>query len=255
MATMATMATRARGRGRASKEMSLALRPAAGTSSAQAQSEAGADEALVDRAVAHLRRVIVGGQVRATVEAGEYVIREFYGSVESARSRDPRKGASLARLAERAPEFGMSAATLGYVVPVALAVRDLGVSLADDLGISRLRLLTPVKDGEQRRLLAETATSSGWTVEKLRERVKKIRKPHAGGRPEQPAIERAVARLSRVADAEIRDAAGIRAGLDDLTPRRAKALLQSVNRVQANLERVEKLLQRVVARGLAEGSG
>ena len=233
--------------------MAVTLRPAEGTAGAIVQSEARADEALIDRAVAHLRRVIVGGQVRATVEAGEYVIREFYGSVERARSRDPRKDASLARLAERAPEFGMSPSTLAYVVPVALAVRDLGLSLAHGLGISRLRTLTPIKDSEQRRLLAETATSSGWTVAKLRERVRKIEKPHASGRPGLPAIERAVARLARVADVEISDAAGIRAGLDDLTPRRARVLLQSVNRVQADLERVEKLLQRVVARGLTEG--
>src|SRR5690242_4197331 len=95
------------------------------------------DERLVDRAVAHLRGLVVGGQVQTMVEVGEYLVREFYGSIENARSHHPRKAASLALLASRAGEFGMAPSTLAGTVPMALAARELGHGLAQNLGVSR----------------------------------------------------------------------------------------------------------------------
>jgi hypothetical protein len=205
------------------------------------------DEHLVEKAVAHLRRVILAGQLQTIVDAGDYLIGTFYGSVEAARSRQPTKQASLARLAERAEEFGMTPATLKYVVPTTLAVRDLGLPLATRLGVSRVRALLPVRDTEQRRLLAEAAVGAEWTVDKLRDRVDRVHKPHAGGRPELPAVERAVVRIARVADAETPPEV-IREGLDELTPKRARQLLSSVNRIQQQVERLERLLQRAAMR-------
>src|SRR5207237_4216451 len=93
-------------------------------------------------------------------------------------------------------------AALRDVGPRALAVRELGVPLAGKLGATRLRVLLPVKDPQQRSLLAETAVSSGWTVDKLKGRVRQIHKPHAGGRQELPGVQRAVERIARIAGAE-----------------------------------------------------
>lgn len=205
------------------------------------------DERLVDQAVSHLKRVVVTGQVETIVQVGEYLIENFYGGVEQARSRSPQKAASLARLAGRAEEFGMTEATLGYVVPVTLAARELGAPLAGRLGVSRLRALLPVRDAQQRRLVAESAVSSGWTVERVKARVRQVARPHAGGRPELPNLERLVGRVRR-AIGEDAEAASLRVGLDRLSPARARELLAEVNRIQADVERVEKLLQKAAVK-------
>ena len=206
-----------------------------------------ADERLVDAAIAHLRRVVVGGQVETLIQVGEYLIENFYGGADEARSRSPFKAASLRRLVARAAEFGMTPSTLGYVVPVTLAAREVGATLAGRLGVSRLRVLLPVKNTDQRRLIAQTAVSSGWSVEKLKTRVRKTARAHAGGRPAIPAIERLVGRAARLLDAQT-TSAHLREGLDRLAPARARRLLADVNRAQENLERVERLLVRAATR-------
>jgi len=223
---------------------------ASGAGAAELTRERGSDERLVDRAVAHLQRLIVAGQVETYGNAGEYLIKNFYGSVENARSRRADKPASLSRLAERAHEFGMTPSTLGTAVQLALVVRDVGAALAGQLGVSRLRALAPLQEHSQRRLVGETAAAAGWTVEKVKERVRKIARPHAGGRPEQPGVERAVTRIAKVVDAEATPER-LRASLDTLTAKRAKHLLARVNQTQASLERIEKTLQGVLGRAVA----
>lgn len=229
-------------------------KPAAPRAHAQATAtEARADERLVERAVAHLRRLVVGGQVQLMAEVGEYLIKEFYGSTEAARSRDPHKPASLSRLAGRTADFGMSPAQLSNAVPIALAVRDLGLELSHELGVSRLRLVARIRDDQQRRLVAETATASGWTVDKLQERLRKLQRPHAGGRPSQPAVAGAVTRLDRAVAEELGDMEALHDDADEVAPRAARALLGRVNHMQERMEKLEKLLQRIAARAADGG--
>lgn len=214
------------------------------TTAAAGAPERCADEGLVDKAVAHLRRVVVVGQIETAVAVGQYLIEEFYGSVEAARSLRPTKPASLARLAERAEEFGMSPATLAYAVPTALAVRELGAGLSGRLGISRVRALLPVKDVTQRKLLAEHAVSSSWPVAQLKARVREIAPAHAGGRPARPAVQRLVERTAKLFEEEAADAAALRRGADELSPKMARALLVRLNRLKTAQARVEELLVR-----------
>jgi hypothetical protein len=201
------------------------------------------DERLVDEAVAHLRKLVVVGQVETLVEVGEYLIEKFYGGIDNALSRSPIKAASLERLAERSGEFGMSAATLRYVIPLTAAAREIGLPLAGRLGVSRLRAILPVKDGTQRKLLAETAVATGLTVDKLESRVRRIARPHAGGRPRSSAIDRLVAGIERVVEST-GGGAGLRDGIETLGATEARRLLGRLNRIQAELERAEKLLQK-----------
>src|SRR5947208_2202112 len=46
-----------------------------------------ADDRLVERAVEHLRRLVIGGQVEIMIQVGEYLIENFYGGIEEATSR------------------------------------------------------------------------------------------------------------------------------------------------------------------------
>jgi hypothetical protein len=73
-----------------------------------------------------------------------------------------------------------------------------------------VRVLAPLREGDQRRLLASNARTEGWSVNALKERVRRIQKPHPGGRPSQPALLRAVVRIHRVVEAKAGDAAQLR---------------------------------------------
>ncbi|MSP60462.1 MAG: hypothetical protein EXR72_08985 [Myxococcales bacterium] len=204
------------------------------------------DERQVDRWVGDLRRIVRRSQIEAAAGVGEYLIEHVYGSVEAAVSHRPAKPASLRRLEERAHEFDMRASGLSRAVPIALQVRVLGDELARSLGTVQHRLLLPVKDATEKRLLAEAATGNQWTAEQLRRQVRRVVKPHAGGRRPEPAL---VVFLRRSASAmRGGDATQFREEAEGLLPAVAKRLLGSVNHMQATLERLEKLLTRALTR-------
>ena len=209
------------------------------------------DETLVDDAVEHLRRLVVVGQVETVAAVGEYLIERFYGSPAAARSKSPNKPASLRRLAQRADEFGMSASTLAYAAPLALAVRDLGRSLAGRLGVKKVRALVPLKVPAQRKQIAEEALAANWHVERVRERVGQLIEPHAGGRPQRPPVARVVGRIAKLLGpgSEGADATLLRAGIDGVDAAQASQLLDEVMRARSSLERIEKLLVRRARRG------
>ena len=205
------------------------------------------DERLIDRSIAALRQIVIGGQVELLIRVGEYLLEHFYGSVEEARSHRPRKRASLDRLAARAEEFGMTSTGVRRSVPVALQARELGREVAHKLGPARHVVLLPVRDSDEKRALAEAAIKSGWTVEKLRAQVARVSPPHPGGRPPTPRVRLMIERVARVLDGDAL-AGRLADHLDAISPVEARSLLAQVNRARAVLERLEKALIRAAAR-------
>lgn len=200
----------------------------------------------LDRWVGELRALVVGGQVELMARVGEYLIEQVYGSVEEALSRRSGKHASVRRLGERAEEFGMSASGLARAVPMALQVRQLGRPLALRLGVEHHRALLPVKDPGEKRLLAEAALGARWTVADLRKKVRRVKRPQPGGRRREPEVRVLVRRLDRLL-AGATTARGAEAAAE-LGAVEARRLLGTVNRAQATLERIEKLLTRTLTR-------
>lgn len=215
----------------------------------QAAVEAAADERLVERAVRELRALVVQGQLDLVSAVGEYLIANFYGSMEEARSRRPRKPASLAALASRAGEFGMTSSGLRTAVPLALQVRELGAGLARRLSPTHHLALLPMRDSGEKKVLARAAADAGWSVDELRRERERLQQPHPGGRPPAPRLRQAVSRAARALAPVPAD--DLRAGLEEIAAPEVRRLLVVVERMQAELERWEKLLVRQLERAPA----
>ncbi|MSP63462.1 MAG: hypothetical protein EXR72_24580, partial [Myxococcales bacterium] len=156
------------------------------------------DERLIERAIAELREIVVGGQIGLMVHVGEYLVQHFFGDVAAARERRANKPASLRRLAERAEEFGMHPSGLMQSVAVAVQVRQFGKRIANALGTSHHIALLPVRDPEEKLLLAEAAGAEKWTVEELRRRIRRVQQPSPGGRPPVPRVRLLITRAARL---------------------------------------------------------
>lgn len=204
----------------------------------------GADERKIDRWVAELRRIVVGGQVELAADVGEFLIEHVYGSVEEARSRHPRKNASLARLAERAAEFGMRPTGVRQAIPIAVQVRELGRPLGLKLTVDQHRALAVLEDAGEKKVLGQAAVDAGWTARELRQKVRLVKRPHRGGRPAQPLLRLFIARMDR--QLKEADVGVFRSELSVIGESEARRLLARVNAAQALLERVEKLLTRAL---------
>ena len=189
---------------------------------------------------------MVESQFETVVRVGEYLIEHFYGSVQEASARRPRKDASLRSLMERAGEFGMTATGVRTSVAIALQSRELGRGLAQRLGIAQHRALLPLRDSGEKRVLAVAAVDANWSAERLRTRLRKLQKKHKGGRPREPPIALLVARVERALDREL--LARRRELSDGVDHATAKALLGRVQTAQRHLETMERELVRVVAR-------
>jgi hypothetical protein len=197
---------------------------------------------VVDRWVADLRRIVVGGQVEIIAQVGEYLLTNVYGGTDEAATRRRGKESSITKLAARAEEFGMTASGLTRAVPIALQVRALGKSLAGRLGVRQHRVLLPVKDPEEKKLLALAAVDEKWTAEDLQKRVRRIERPHPGGRSRAPVVRVIVSRASSVLVGVT--PSSLREGIEQLTKSEAKKLLSRVNEMQATLERIEKVITK-----------
>lgn len=201
-----------------------------------------ADEALVERAVQALRSIVVAGQVQLIAQAGEYILEHFYGGdAERARSHRADKPAALRRLAERADEFGLRPSQVLRCVPFALQVRQLGHRLAFRLRQDHHLALLPLRDPEEKKVLAEAALEAEWSATELRQKVKTLQQPHPGGRAPEPQLAVLLGRMERLVDgADGR----ILADLDRLAPAEVRRLLAIVRKSEGLLERAKKALSR-----------
>lgn len=201
---------------------------------------------VVDRWVADLRRIVVGGQVEILAQVGEYLIDHVFHGEAEARSTRAGKSMSIRRLADRAEEFGMNAGGLARAVPIALQVRALGKALAFRLGVRQHRALLPVKDHAEKKRLADTAIQENWTAAELQKQVRRVQRPHAGGRTKAPEVRRVVNRAwSTLQGIKVTD---LQIDLTGLDATEAKELLTRVNAMQTTLERIERLVTKVVAK-------
>lgn len=212
----------------------------------RADSLTSSDERRLARWIDDLREIVIGGHVDVMSQVGEYLIEKVYGSEEEATSRRGNKMVSIERLSERAGDFGMTAAGLRRAVPIALQVRQLGRTLSTQLGVRHHRALLPVKDGAEKKVLAEAAVEAHWTAEELGKKVRRIHKTHAGGRSRQPGVRLFVERASRAVEGV--DTATLHAGFEQVNAVERRRLLARVNAMQAVLERVEKQLSRSAGR-------
>ena len=206
------------------------------------------DQRLVERAVQDLKKLVVGGLVKLSAEVGEYLIEHVYLSVANARSRAFDKAATLRALGERAAEFGMTSAGLAKAVPIALQVRELGRPLALRLGPAHHVALLPLQNRDEKKLLAESAVEERWTVVQLRDRVRRLKKPHPGGRRPRPPLAILVEATLRLYDKELLKTA-LYEDLDAIAPAEARRLLTGVVGLQGHLERIQLVLVRLTASG------
>lgn len=204
------------------------------------------DEALVDRWIGELRKLVVGGQVDLMARVGQFLVENVYGSLEEARARRPRKTASVRRLAERAEEFGMRPSSLARAVPMYLQVQLLGQRLSSRLTVEHHRALLPLRDESEKKQLAEKSAEVGWTSDELRKQLRRVQRPHAGGRPARPAVSLLVDRVDRVLVGA--SASEIKVELGELDQPEVRRLIGRVNAAQSALERIERQLQRQLGR-------
>jgi hypothetical protein len=198
------------------------------------------EDSLIERAVRALRAMVVGGQVRILIDAGEYLIEHFYGGAAEARAHNPRKAASLRRLTERAEEFGMTPSGVRRCVPVALQARALGKELSLRLPQDHHLALLPLRSPEEKRVLAESAVEAGWSARDLRRKVAELQPRHPGGRPRRPGVSLFVERLDRLVEGFDASAAAREVG--QLSPADRRHLLARIRTAEAGLARVRRAL-------------
>lgn len=202
---------------------------------------------VVDRWVNDLRRVVVGGQVSVMAEVGEYLIEHVYGGEAEALTKRRGKSASIAQLAERAEEFGMTAAGLTRAVPIALQVRALGKTLSSRLTMRQHRALLPVKEIAEKKQLAEEAVMACLTAGELSQKVRHVQKPHAGGRAKEPPARRVLGRmLALVEEVTAKD---LQDGLDAISPAEARQQLANLKVIRTRLAQVERALAKARGEG------
>lgn len=131
---------------------------------------------------------------KACVEIGNYLLGKFFGgSVESFRSHNPNKNASMRALAQR-EDLPLSVTSLYNYIGLAIQQKEIGgqVEAYKELGHTHKILMLPLKDTEKKSKLAEKAVKDGLSSRKFKELVDEARKAEVGettrGRPEKNAI-------------------------------------------------------------------
>lgn len=225
---MARKKTTGKGNGKGKNTRALVLSVAAAPSS----------DPLVREAIVEINRIWGTGLRDTVVRVGQYLIKNFYGSIENARSLSPDKAASLASLYDRAEELALGVHQLRIAVRVAVQVRELPRPVAEALTATHHEKLLVVRDPKLREQLAGETARRNWTSETLEARIRQLQPPRAGGRPPLPPLERGVQAVIRSLTAqEIADgltATALRA-LDreqvealDIKVRRARDLLEQI---------------------------
>ena len=141
-----------------------------------AMTEEKADNDLVDKAFIFLKGIFVKHFEGAMLEAGRFLIQEFYGdSYDNARVGHRVRKESLNKLNERLQKEGHAPKKTWIYDAVKLAVDDHDLkdfSVYGKLGHSHKVLLTHVPEIRTKKKLASEVDKHGYTVARLRERIK-----------------------------------------------------------------------------------
>lgn len=141
--------------------------------------EASSHDPLVAEALKYLKKTFRRHFHEAMIEAGRYLIKEFYGNDYTLAPQNKKvKKQSLHQLIKRLQENAGSAPSKTWVYDaVKLAVDDHfynneGFRTYGKLGHSHKVLLTYIKDDKIKRRLAEETVKNNYPVSKLRERIR-----------------------------------------------------------------------------------
>ena len=170
------------------------------------QVSAGSDDALVEEAIAHIRRIWSHGLLATVVALGDYLIKTFYaGDLRDVRSRRAHKPAALARLLARADELPVTAHALKQSMRMAAQYHALPRSVAEALSKTQHEALLPVGDLREKVALAREAAAGGLTSRELADRIADRGEPsrgaRGGGRRALPRVARRVGAVLRALDA------------------------------------------------------
>lgn len=132
---------------------------------------------------------------------GELIIRRFYsGDLANWRTHNPRKAASLRKLAAH-PDLPMTAASLYRSIAIYELTERLGVRSWKHVSATHLRMVLPLHPDEQVRLLSD-AEASAWSVRRLEHEVQRspgqrIEREDRGGRRRTSRLDAALQALER----------------------------------------------------------
>ena len=160
------------------------------------------DEALLDRAVRDLNRLVAMKGLGKVFEVGRYVIETFFDGDYGA-FREQRKSSVTFRQLGRRKDLVLSHSSIYHYVAVAEQVERLPDELAWALSFSHHKVLLPVKDPETELALARAAVDEDLMVAALQVRVHAFldRTPwkRTGLRP-LPAEVKKLSRLEKAAE-------------------------------------------------------
>jgi hypothetical protein len=170
---------------------------------APAPVSAASDDALVEEALAHIRRIWSHGLLATVVALGDYLIETFYaGDLRDVRSRRAHKPAALARLLARADELPVTAHALKQSMRMAAQYHELPRSLAETLSKTQHEALLPVGDLREKVALAREAAAGRLTSRELADRIAdRGERSRGGGRRALPRVARRVGAVLRALDA------------------------------------------------------
>lgn len=158
---------------------------------------------LVDQAVGELNRLYRAKGLETALAVGQYVLATFFNG-DTANFRSGGNGHISFRELGKREDLQVSWQFIWNSVAVVAQFRQLPANVAEALPLSHHKLLLPVKDAEQKVLLASAAMNEGLSKEALQERVKGARTSAAGeskaGRPVLPAFVKVFTVVKKAVD-------------------------------------------------------
>jgi hypothetical protein len=200
----------------------------------------GEGDALVDRVVGQLNEICKVATLEFSISVGRLIIDSFYrGDCERWRKRGTKQ-ASFRKLS-RHPELPMSAVALYRSVAIYELSQRLGMSDWKHVCATHLRLVLPLPEEEQEKLL-KLAETNTWSIRRLDEEVSLVRKERPrdrrGGRKRASPAKRIIRSLERDLD-ELQNFVGVD-GQGKPTPEDLDFVLQSIQRVTHLFAALEK---------------
>jgi hypothetical protein len=124
-------------------------------------------EEQLDATIEHFKTLSRGALLVYAIAIGNYLLNQYFGgSFANLKSHDPRKAQSFNDLVTRRQvelaEIGLSRATLRRYLAAAEVWHDLPADLRNELDLTDLHALAPVKNTNDRRRIAHEAVSNGW---------------------------------------------------------------------------------------------
>jgi hypothetical protein len=159
--------------------------------------EAAPDLNLVDRAYRTLAEIFSRHYESAMMEAGRFIIDEFYGGdFERARRKESTKDHSLNELIQKLHSRDANAPSKSWVYnAVNLVVDDhefSGFHTYGKLFLSHKILLLPISNADTKKKLIKETAEKKYTIEQLRERISQIRSEETVSSQKQMSLFRAI---------------------------------------------------------------